>query len=177
MALEASQVPPEAALPSRVISLLAEVGEPEKARRFMAHRVADQPKDTLLNGVWVPLTESLLALAENKPDVAIEVLRPAERYQRRWPEVTLQRGVAYMRGGNLPSAIAEFKRLTDAEPTWPPGSSVYPAAMLALARAYVAAGDPAAARQAYDRFLDLWKQADPNLTALIEARHELAALR
>ena len=177
MALEASQVPPEAALPVRVMPLLAEVGEPEKARRLMAHRVADQPKDTLLNGVWVPLTESILALAENKPDAAIEALRPAERYQRRWPEVTLQRGAAYMRGGNLPSAIAEFRRLTDTEPAWPPGSSVYPAAILALARAYVAAGDTAAARQAYNRFLDLWKHADPNLTAYIDARRELAALR
>ena len=83
MAVEASQIPPEAALPVRVMPLLAEVGEPEKARRFMAHRVADQPKDTLLNGVWVPLTESILALGDNKPDVAIEALRPAEKYQRR----------------------------------------------------------------------------------------------
>jgi tetratricopeptide (TPR) repeat protein len=177
MALEASQVPPEAALPVRVMPLLAEVGESDKARRLMAHRVADQPKDTLLNGVWVPLTESILALAENKPDVAIEAIRPAERYQRRWPEVTFQRGVAYMRGGNLPSAIAEFKRLTDAEPTWPPGSSVYPAAWLALARAHVAAGDHVAARRAYEQFLDLWKHADPNLTAYIDARRELAALK
>jgi eukaryotic-like serine/threonine-protein kinase len=177
IALEALQIPPEAALPLRVMPLLAEVGKPEKARRLMAHRVADQPKDTLLNGVWVPLTESILALAENKPDVAIEALRPAEKYQRRWPEVTLQRGFAYMRGGNLPSAIAEFGRLTNAEPTWPPGSSVYPAAMLALARAYGAAGDTAAARKAYEQFLDFWKHADPNLTALIAARRELAALQ
>lgn len=177
MALETSQIPPEAALPPRLMPLLAEVGETERARRLMAHRVADQPKNTLVNAVWAPLTESILALAENKPDVAIEALLPAEKYQRRWPEITFQRGVAYMRGGNLASAITEFRRLTDAEPAWPPASSVYPAAMLALARAYVAAGDNAAARKAYEQFLDLWKRADPNLTAFIEARRELAALR
>jgi tetratricopeptide (TPR) repeat protein len=177
MAVQASQIPPEAALPVRLAPLLAEVGEADRARRFMAHRVADQPKDTLLNGVWVPLTESILALRDNTPDVAVEALRPAERYQRRWPEVTFQRGAAYMRAGNLAAAVAEFRRLTDVEPAWPPGSTVYPAAMLALARAEVAAGDVAAARQAYHQFLDLWKHADPNLTALIEARRELAALR
>ena len=69
------------------------------------------------------------------PDVAIEALRPAERYQRRWPEVAFQRGLAYVRSGNIAAAVAEFKRLTDAEPAWPPASTVYPAAMLALARA------------------------------------------
>jgi serine/threonine protein kinase/tetratricopeptide (TPR) repeat protein len=177
MAVEASQIPPEAALPVRLGPLLAEVGEADRARRFMSRRVADQPKDTLLNSVWVPLTESILALGDNKPDVAIEALRPAEKYQRRSPEITLQRGVAYMRGGNMTAAITEFRRLTDAEPAWPPGSTVYPAAMLARARAYVAAGDNAAARKAYEQFLDLWKHADPNLIAFIAARRELAALR
>jgi tetratricopeptide (TPR) repeat protein len=177
LAIEASQMSPEAAVPLRLMPLLAAVGEPERARRILAHRVADQPKDTLVNSLWAPLTESLLALGENKPDVAIEVLRPAEQYQRRWPEVTLQRGLAHMRGGNLPSAIAEFKRLTDAEPTWPPGAFVYPAAMLALARAQAAAGDTPAATRSYQTFLDFWKQADPNLTALIAARRELAALQ
>jgi serine/threonine protein kinase/tetratricopeptide (TPR) repeat protein len=177
MALEASRIQPEAALPVRLGALLAEVGEADLARRFMARRLAEQPKDTLLNGVWMPLTESILALGENRPDVAIEALRGAERYQRRWPELTFQRGAAYMRAANVPAAITEFRRLTDAEPAWPPGSSVYPAAMLALARAHVAAGDNVASRRAYDRFLDLWKHADPNLTAYIEARRELAALK
>ena len=75
------------------------------------------------------------------------------------PEVAFQRGLAYVRSGNIAAAVAEFKRLTDAEPAWPPASTVYPAAMLALARAQAAAGE-AAARQTYRRFLDLWQRAD-----------------
>jgi tetratricopeptide (TPR) repeat protein/predicted Ser/Thr protein kinase len=177
MAVEASGIQPEAALPVRLIPLLAEVGETERARRLMTQRVAAQPKDTMLNEVWTPLTESILALGENKPDVAIDALRTAERYQRRWPQVAFQRGVASVRSGNIAAAIIEFRRLTDTEPSWPPGSTVYPAAMLALARAQAAAGDTAAARLSYQRFLEFWKRADANLTGLIEARRELAALR
>jgi predicted Zn-dependent protease len=143
----------------------------------MARLVADQPKGTLLNEVWVPVTQSALALDANKPDVAIDAIPRAEKLERRWPEVTLHRGAAYMRGGNVAAAIAEFRRLTDAEPAWPPASTVYPAAMLALARAQAVAGDTAAAKLSYRRFLDFWKRADANLTALIEARKALAALQ
>ena len=107
----------------------------------------------------------------------IAALASAERLQRRWPEIALRRGLAYERRGNTAAAIAEFKRLTDTEPAWPPAATVYPTAMLALARAQVAAGDSAAGRKAYQRFLDLWKDADSDLTALLEARRELAALR
>lgn len=112
------------------------MGDFERARRFIASRVADQPKDTLLNRLWAPLTASIVALGENKPDVAIAALGPSEVLQRRWPEITLQRGIAYVRRGNT-----------------------------------------AAARKAYRQFLDFWKHADPDLTALVEARRELAALR
>jgi tetratricopeptide (TPR) repeat protein len=177
LVIEAARQSPEAALPVRLGSLFATVGEADRARLFVAHRVREQPTDTLLNGVWVPLTEAILALGAHKPDAAIEALRTSERYERRWPEGGFHRGAAYMQSGNFPAAVAQFKRLTDREPEWPPSVTVYPAAMLALARAHLAAGDTAAARQAYQRFLDFWKHADANLVALIEARRELAALR
>lgn len=177
MAAEAAQMQPEAAQPIRLAPLLAEIGEVEQARRLIARRVADQPRDTLINGVWAPLTTATLSIVENKPELAIAALASAERLQRRWPEIALRRGLAYERRGNTAAAIAEFKRLTDTEPAWPPAATVYPAAMLALARAQVAAGDSAAGRKAYQRFLDLWKDADSDLTALLEARRELAALR
>jgi serine/threonine protein kinase/tetratricopeptide (TPR) repeat protein len=177
LVLEAARQSPEAALPGRLGSLFATVGETDRARRFIEHRIADQPKDTLLNRVWVPLTEAILALGAHKPEAAIEALRTNERYERRWPEFAFQRATAYMQSGNFTAAVAQFKQLTDQEPQWPPSVTVYPAAMLALARAHAAAGDTAAARQAYQRFLDFWKRADANLVALIEARRELAALR
>jgi tetratricopeptide (TPR) repeat protein len=177
LVIEAARQSPEAALPVRLGSLFATVGEADRARLFVAHRVREQPTDTLLNGVWVPLTEAILALGAHKPDAAIEALRTSERYERRWPEGGFHRGAAYMQSGNFPAAVAQFKRLTDREPDWPPSVTVYPAAMLALARAHLAAGDTAVARQAYQRFLDFWKHADANLVALIQARRELAALR
>ena len=55
-------------------------------------------------------------------------------------------------------------------------SAVYALAHLGLARAETQAGDPRAAREAYDRFFSVWKDADPELPALAAARREYAAL-
>jgi hypothetical protein len=58
-----------------------------------------------------------------------------------------------------------------------PTSPLFPLAHLGLARAQAAAGDAAAARQAYQNFLELWANADPALPALVDARAELERLR
>jgi hypothetical protein len=49
-------------------------------------------------------------------------------------------------------------------------------ARLQLARAYVLQGDTAKARAAYQDFLTLWKDADPDIPILIAAKSEYAKL-
>jgi len=58
-----------------------------------------------------------------------------------------------------------------------PAPTVYPMALIGLARARVAAGDTTGAKAAYDQFLDLWSGADADLPLLAEARRERAALK
>jgi len=54
---------------------------------------------------------------------------------------------------------------------------VHPLAKLGLGRAYVISGDTAKARAAYQDFLALWKDADPDVTILKEAKAEYAKLQ
>src|SRR5205807_9883606 len=136
-----------------------------------------RPRGTDLNGLWIPLTQSILALAENKPDIALDALRPAARWERRFGDVTLQRGLALMQGGDPAAAAADFRRLVDSPSPWPPGASVYASALVALARALAASNDAAGAVKAYEQFLDLWKHADSDLPIVAEAHQELASLR
>ena len=56
------------------------------------------------------------------------------------------------------------------------GASFYAPAQLGLARAYVMAGDKANAKQAYAAFFTAWKNADPDLPMLVQAKKEAAAL-
>jgi eukaryotic-like serine/threonine-protein kinase len=50
-------------------------------------------------------------------------------------------------------------------------------AHLGLGRAYALSGDSAKSRAAYQDFLALWKDADPDLPALKESKAEYAKLR
>ncbi len=175
-ALEAARLLADSMAPARLAAVLAEVGETALARRLIARVTADQPKSTLQNRVWGPLTSSIFLLAENKADAAVQAL-PAGRFERRWGDVALQRGLAYLQGGNLAAAATEFRRIVESPPAWPPASSVEPYAALSLARTLAASGDRTGARQAYERLFDLWKHADPDLRLLVEARKELAALQ
>jgi eukaryotic-like serine/threonine-protein kinase len=50
-------------------------------------------------------------------------------------------------------------------------------ARLGLARAYAMQGDTAKARTAYQDFLTLWKDADPDIPILKEAKAEYAKLQ
>ena len=104
------------------------------------------------------------------------MLRPAERFERRWGDVGLQRATATMQAGDVAAAVFRFRELVDNPPAWPPAAAVYPAALVGLARALAASGDTGGARKTYEQFLDFWKQADPNLRLLAEARREVEQL-
>ena len=76
----------------------------------------------------------------------------------------------------FPSATQEFRTIVDHRGEVP-ASPLYPLAHLGLARAAVAGGNASQAREAYDAFFALWKDADSNLPALREARVEYERLR
>ena len=81
------------------------------------------------------------------------------------------RGVAYLRAGAAPQAIAEFQRIVD-HPGSAPESPLHPLARVQQARAYAALGDAAHARAAYQDFLAAWKDGDPDVPILQAARRE-----
>jgi hypothetical protein len=73
-------------------------------------------------------------------------------------------------------AAAEFQKFIDRRGVvmnFPWGAL----ARLGLARAYALQGDTAKARAAYRDFLTLWKDADPDIPILKEAKAEYAKLR
>lgn len=87
---------------------------------------------------------------------------------------------AYVRGfatlsQNPSDAAAIFARMADHRvANWGPE---YPAAQVGLARAAKAMGDTARARKTYEEFFVFWKDADPDIPLLVQARKEYAALK
>jgi hypothetical protein len=86
------------------------------------------------------------------------------------------RGLAYLAQRNGPAAAAEFQKFLDHTgivQNFLLGSLAH----LQLARAYVLSSDTAKAKAAYQHFLTLWKDADPDIPILKEAKAEYAKLQ
>jgi hypothetical protein len=87
-----------------------------------------------------------------------------------------ERGLAYLRWTHGPEAATEFQRIL-AHRTIAALSLVHPLSQLGLARARVLAGDVAGARTTYQDFFALWKDADPDIPILKQAKAEYAKLQ
>jgi predicted Zn-dependent protease len=85
------------------------------------------------------------------------------------------RGQAFLALGKPTDAGAEFQAILDHRGESPLGQ-LYPLAQLGVARAAAAAGDSGKAREAYDLFLVAWRDADPDLAFVREARQERSRL-
>jgi hypothetical protein len=86
------------------------------------------------------------------------------------------RGEAYLAGHQGSEAAAEFQKIVDHRGVVQ-NEPIGTLARLGLARAYVLRGDTAKARAAYKDFLTLWKDADPDIPILKQAKTEYAKLQ
>ena len=86
------------------------------------------------------------------------------------------RGQAHLGLGDGKAAAAEFQQIIDRRglDVW---SINYPLAYVYLGRAWKMAGDLAKSRKAYEDFFAFWKDADPDIPILIQAKAEYAKLR
>ena len=110
---------------------------------------------------------------------AIETLRTAEAYElsesgRLYPVYV--RGEAYLAAHQGNEAAGEFQKILDHRgvvQNLPIGAPAH----LQIGRAYAMQGDTAKAKAAYQDFLTLWKDADPDIPVLIAAKAEYAKLK
>jgi predicted Zn-dependent protease len=141
------------------------------------------PLSTVVQRYWLPTIRAGVALERKDPDQAIELLKAASTVELGMPvNLTIFLCPAYLRGeaylmlhdGNR--AAAEFQKFIDHRGVvvnFPWGAL----ARLGLARAYALQGNTAKARTAYQDFLTLWKDADPDIPVLKQAKAEYSRLK
>jgi tetratricopeptide (TPR) repeat protein len=144
------------------------------------------PEDTLVQFNFLPALRARLAVNRGNASEAIETLRAATPYELGqstssiygWTALypVFVRGEAYLAAHQGSEAAAEFQKILDHRGVvinQPIGALAH----LQLGRAYVMEGDTAKARAAYQDFLTLWKDADPDISILQEAKGEAFKLQ
>ncbi|MEO8042187.1 MAG: serine/threonine-protein kinase, partial [Acidobacteriota bacterium] len=148
---------------------LAVAGLSNDATVLVDELVSARPKDTLLIHLWVPMIKAAQWLQAGKVKEAIEELEITERLEKAgefFPQYL--RGLAYLKLGNDRDAAREFDKILNFRGE-APLSSLYPLAQLGKARATKQKAD-------YEKFFELWKDADKDMPALVAARSEYEAL-
>jgi serine/threonine protein kinase/Tfp pilus assembly protein PilF len=140
------------------------------------------PEDTLVQQLFVPQGRAYVALQAGDAQKALDLLGKSQAFDLISPGPYL-RGLAYLQLHDAGNAIAAFKVSTKYkgaaftnEIGIPIPLNNYPLGFLGLGRAYVMAGDKVNAKAAYERFFTEWKNADPGLAVMAEAKKEYTGL-
>ena len=129
-----------------------------------------------MNAGAIPFLRASFELQRGNPGKAILELEPAKPYECAYYGILFLRGQAYLKAGSGNEAAAQFQRMMECKGSgvndlWQALAHVY------LGRSWALAGDKAKARRAYQDFLALWKDADPDIPILKEAKAEYAKLQ
>ena len=158
---------------------LAFAGDVVRAQMLVNDLDKRFPEDTIVQFNYLPTIRAQLALNRSDSSKAVHALQTAAPYElgsagRLYPVYV--RGAAYLAARQGSEAAAEFQKILD-HPGIVLNEPIGALAHLQIGRAYAMQGDTAKAKAAYQDFLTLWKDADPDIPILIAAKAEYAKLK
>jgi eukaryotic-like serine/threonine-protein kinase len=174
--------------PGRDVRILAALASARSRNRARAKALIDGLKkeyatDTILQVYWLPTIQASIELNNGNAARALADLETAAPYElgdgatflsSMYP--TYVRGLARLRAHDGAGAAMEFEKMLD-HPGIVGNFVTGALARLQIGRAYAMAGDTAKARTAYNDFLTLWKDADPDILIYKQAKTEYAKLQ
>jgi len=161
---------------------LARAGDTSRAQSIVSGLSRRFPTNIWLDHYWLPSIRAAIEINSENPAGAIDVLELSRPYELGGDPIALDtlypvylRGQAYLMQHQGSAAAAEFQKILD-HPGRAGNGLLGSLARLQLARAYALSSDTAKARNAYQHFLALWKDSDPDVYARRQAEIEFAKL-
>jgi predicted Zn-dependent protease len=161
---------------------LARVGDVVHAKNIAERLNTDFPLNTFIQSYWLPTVHAEIERHSGRPKQAIELLDSTVSIESgdvppigcMYPVYV--RAEAYLDAREGAASVAEFQKILQHRGivrNCPLGALAH----LGLARAYVMSHDTTKARLAYRDFLTLWKDADPDIPILKQAKAEYAKVQ
>jgi serine/threonine protein kinase/Tfp pilus assembly protein PilF len=164
--------------------ILARVGDSAGAKAMVQELEKSNPSNTVLKLYWAPTLKAAMELNGGSAAQALVFLEAAAPCELGEPPPMTQgtlypvylRGEAYLQEHKGSEAAAEFQKMLNHRGIL---GNFFTGALahIGLARAYAMTGDTAKSRSAYQDFFSLWKDADPDIPILKEAKAEYAKLQ
>jgi tetratricopeptide (TPR) repeat protein len=164
----------------------AQSGNMRQAEALAEELRRNYPDHTLLNLAWLPTIAATIEIKQNNPSRAIETLQEAVSVELGNANTQVNMGLvlrpAYTRGQAYlllhrgTEAATEFQKILD-HPGVVVNDPLGALAHLGMARALVLQSNTAKARTEYEQFLNLWRDADPYIPILQQARAEYGNLK
>ena len=159
----------------RCAEAFAYAGDLARAETLAAKLDRIRPEDTIQQKVFLPVIRSVIERQRGNAVKAVDLLAETELSNYSL-DVNYQRAQAYLAANDPAMAVAELDKLLSQRGAgwW----QVYaPLAQLGIARAYAMQSDREKSRKAYDEFFTTWKNADPDIPILKQAKAEYAKLQ
>jgi eukaryotic-like serine/threonine-protein kinase len=166
--------------------ILARAGDISRAEDLAGKLENQFPQNTELQNYWLPSIRAAVHLNRGNPSEALKTLEPAVEYEFGYPRPQVEGGSLiyppYLRGQAFlllregKEAVAEFQKFIN----WRAAVANCPLGALAhlwLGRSRALEGNTAAARESYQKFFTVWKDADPDIPIFIAAKAEYAKLK
>jgi tetratricopeptide (TPR) repeat protein len=165
---------------------LAYVGDNRQAQKLIDDLGQRFPEATIVQFNYLPTLRARITIRRGRASEALETLRAATPIELglstyspySWTGLypVFVRGEVYLAAHQGSEAVVEFQKILDHRGIVL-NSPIGALAHLQLGRAYAMQGDTAKAKAAYQDFLTLWKDADPDIPILKQAKAEYAKLQ
>ena len=180
-ALKLTENPYARALTAVVLGLTGDSARATQMADDLARRF---PEATSMQFHYLPMIRGAVAMKSGRGDKAVAALAVGEPFELGSPTILnfirlypiYMHGLACLAARQGPPAAAEFQKILD-HPGMVVNEPIGALAHLGLGRAYAMTGDTSKAKTAYQDFLALWKNADPDVPILKEAKLEYAKLQ
>jgi DNA-binding winged helix-turn-helix (wHTH) protein/tetratricopeptide (TPR) repeat protein len=154
---------------------LAEAADVTQAEALAAKLDRLHPENTRDQKMWLPVIRSIIERQQGNAVKAVDLLAKVTQYEQGESQVLYHRAQAYWAAGEHAKAAAEFEKLIGHR-GWFGWEVFAPLAQLGLARVYGMQADRENSRKAYDDFFTTWKDADPDIPILRQAKAEYKKL-
>jgi eukaryotic-like serine/threonine-protein kinase len=154
---------------------LGNAGELTEAEALAVKKDRLVPEDTRNLKMCLPEIRSIIESERGNAVAAVDLLSPVSQYEQGTIDIPYVRAQAYLTAGEHAKAAAEFEKVI-VHRGWTDWEIFAPLAQLGLARTYAREGDRENSRKAYDDFFTTWKDADPDIPILRQAKAEYRKL-